>query len=146
MMNRFIWIFLLLLVLINSPFAEMNSDIDILAEEFVPFLAAEDFNNAYQKFDQTMKNALPLKKLEETWKSVIYQCGNFKRQASLRRETNRQFRIVIVLTEFEKAVLDIKVVFNADNEISGLFFAPGQMSPGERRTGISLSKHNRERS
>lgn len=106
----------------STPPAELITQ----AREFVDLLAREDYATAARMFNATMANAFPLNKLQETWKAVIAQVGAFKRQGDTRIEKSGQFDVVFVACEFEQMTLDVKVVFNAARQISGLWFTPHQ--------------------
>lgn len=96
------------------------------ATEFVELLAKEEFAKAVENFDSVMTKAMPEEKLKEVWQAVIQQAGQFKKQKGTRTETLPKFDVVYVICEFEKAALDVKVVFNKEKQISGLWFAPAQ--------------------
>jgi len=93
-------------------------------DEFVGLLVKQQFSTATESFDETMKNALPPEKLEETWKSTTSQMGSFKQQIGLRTEKQLDYDIVFITCEFEKGHLDVKAVYNGKKQIAGLFFAP----------------------
>ncbi len=96
------------------------------AKGFVTFLAKGDFTAAAGQFDSTMKAVMPPSKLEEVWKGLGAQIGQFKEQTGTRTEKMAQYNIVYVQSAFEKAAIEVKVVFNSANEIAGLYFAPSQ--------------------
>ena len=96
------------------------------AKEFVDFLTKQDFAKAVENFDSVMTKAMPEEKLKEVWQAVIRQAGPFKKQKGIRTETLPKFDIVYVICEFEKGNLDVKVVFNREKQITGLWFAPAQ--------------------
>jgi hypothetical protein len=96
------------------------------AKEFVDLLAKEEFAKAVENFDSVMTKAMPEEKLKETWQTVIKQAGQFKKQKGTRTETLPKFDVVYVICEFEKGALDVKVVFNREKQISGLWFSPAQ--------------------
>ncbi len=99
-------------------------DLTPLAIGFVESLVKEDFANAVKDFDNTMKGVMPEAKLQEAWQGLLAQSGSFKKQTGVRQTQEQGFNIVFVTCEFEKATLNIKVVFNNANEISGLWFVP----------------------
>ena len=105
-----------------------SDTLKILAKQFVERLAQEDFSSTIKYFDSTMITALPVEKLREIWGYLIAQAGHMKKQTGVRIEKSAQYDIVYVTCEFEKASLDIKVVFNIMKEIAGLFFAPSSSS------------------
>ncbi|MGB3477727.1 MAG: DUF3887 domain-containing protein [bacterium] len=99
-------------------------DLTPLATGFVELLVKEDFANAAKNFDNTMKGVMPEAKLQEAWQGLLAQSGSFKKQTGVRQTQEQGFNIVLVTCEFEKSTLNIKVVFNNANEISGLWFVP----------------------
>lgn len=104
------------------------TSIEALARDLVKLLANGDFEKAVENFDSTMKNALPADKLKQVWDSLIVQVGAFVEQTGVRKDKIQQYDVIFVTCKFEKAVLDAKVVFNQENQISGLFFVPPQSS------------------
>ncbi len=96
------------------------------AKGFVTLLTKGDFTSAAAEFDSTMNAVMPPSKLEEIWKGLGAQIGQFKEQTGTRTEKMAQYNIVYVQSTFEKAAIDVKVVFNNANEIAGLYFAPAQ--------------------
>ena len=99
-------------------------DLTPLAIGFVESLVKEDFANAVKNFDNTMKGVMPEAKLQEAWQGLLAQSGSFKKQTGVWQTQEKGFNIVFVTCEFENATLNIKVVFNNTNEISGLWFVP----------------------
>lgn len=93
---------------------------------FVELLVKGNYPEAYKQFDSTMKSAMPEAKLREVWTALPAQLGPFKRIIGTRLEKAPPYFAVYVTTEFEKATVDIKVVYNSDNEVSGLWFVPTQ--------------------
>lgn len=99
-------------------------DLTPLATEFVESLVKQDFANAVKNFDSTMKGMMSEEKLQEVWQGLLAQSGSFKKQTGVRQTQEQGFNIVFVTCEFEKSTINIKVVFNNANEISGLWFVP----------------------
>ena len=93
---------------------------EVSINQFVELLAGGQFSTAAERFDETMKNELPADKLEEAWKLL----GSFKQQIGTRTERQLDFHIEIVTCEFDTGPTDIKVVYNSNGEVSGLFFVP----------------------
>jgi dienelactone hydrolase len=137
MVKKMVWLISLFLVLCNVSPAYMDTDVNRLAREFVIMLVKGDYETAVQKFDPTLKQALPVKTLTATWQSVLAQRGEFKAQVAVRKETVPTYTAVFVTVQFAKAVLDIKVVFNAKNEIAGLFFQPVPTDRAGKRQVLS---------
>jgi dienelactone hydrolase len=70
-----------------------------------------------------MQKALPTDKLESTWKTIMDQVGAVKKLLPVRTESGK-YDIVFLPCQFEKATLDIKIVFNADKKVTGFFLVP----------------------
>jgi len=113
-------------VLTNAKGASptQNQDPKALGKEFVELLVKGQFSTATKNFDATMKKALPPKKLEETWESATKQAGPFKQQIGIRMEKWLSSDIVYVSCEFEQGPLDVKLVYNSQKQVAGLWFVP----------------------
>ena len=98
--------------------------LEAAAKDFVALLAREDFPAAVERFDATMTRVMPAAKLKAVWKTVTQQLGPFQRPLGVQLQTVRQFRVAVVACQFAKAALDVKVVFDKQGKVAGLFFAP----------------------
>jgi len=76
-----------------------------------------------------MKGALPEPKLREAWQTLLQQAGPFQKQLGTRQQAQAGYQIVFVTCQFERAALDIKVVFNTRQQVAGLFFVPARSGP-----------------
>ena len=94
------------------------------ARAFVGALSRSDFRAAAGDFDETMLKVSGPDKLAEFWKQVPDRLGAFKKQNAARREKLGPYDIVLVTCDFEKATLDIRVVFDAAGKIAGFQFVP----------------------
>jgi len=94
------------------------------ASEIVSLLAKRNFNDVTEYFDSTMKSALPANKLQSVWSSVESKYGPFVEQNEVRQEKMMGYEIRYVRSKFEKDILDVKVVFNDEGQVSGLFVIP----------------------
>ncbi|HEY5610710.1 MAG TPA: DUF3887 domain-containing protein, partial [Thermoanaerobaculia bacterium] len=119
--------FLLLLLAGSDAASSPNRSAE--ASAFVDLLVGGHFAEAGAKFDATMKSALPEETLRETWASVRAAAGPFESLARVNAEQYGAYDIVIVTAKFENALLDIKVVFDSEGRIAGLFFLPSQPPP-----------------
>ena len=97
-----------------------------LAKEFVTACEKGDFTESVKHFDETMTKLVPPEKMAAVWEAVLKQVGHFKEQKGVWTESIPKYDIVYVTCEFERATLDIKVVFNKNKEISGQFFVPSK--------------------
>ncbi len=111
-----------------------------LAEAFVDQLAKGDFAAATGRFDGPMLKAMPEASLKATWQQVLAQVGAFNQRTGTHIETLQGSRAVYVTCQFVGAALDVRVVFNAQDQISGLQFVPAQASASPFDTLIPLAK------
>ncbi len=72
-----------------------------------------------------MSAAMSSAKLEEAWGSLS-RMGAYRGQAGTRTATERGFEVVYVTCSFENGSVDVKVVFDQQGKVSGLWFVPPQ--------------------
>lgn len=111
------------------PFPGQNAqpaqkDLEAIAREFANEFFLRQFDKAVARFDANMTKFLPPEKMAEFHDALSAQMGAFKRLVAARRETVQSFQAIRLTCEFEKAKLDLRVVFNAEGQISGMFFLP----------------------
>jgi dienelactone hydrolase len=94
------------------------------AELVVTQLTAGQFEAVEVQFTDQMKAALPAGKLADSWKSLSGQVGAFQKQTGTREEQTGAFHIGVVSCVFERAALDVRVVYDADWKIAGLNMRP----------------------
>jgi dienelactone hydrolase len=109
-----------------APSAAVRPDLVPGAEQFVDRLARGEYAAAAQRFDEAVARALPADKLEQTWQSVVAGAGAFKGRLRSNAVKDQGLDIVVVTCAFEKAAIDVKVVFNKKGEIAGLWFSPSE--------------------
>lgn len=112
-------------LLLSLAFAQ-NLSISDEGKIFVETLARGDFYAAAARFDDTMRSALPVAKLEELWKTLDAQTGGFHGVQRVRTERVQRYTVAFVTCEFANTSLDAKVVFDEQRRIAGLFFVPVQ--------------------
>lgn len=125
-----IFCFVLCLLLPGQAVAEdAPSERTELARQLVAHLAAGKFAEAVNHFDATMAKVLPAEKLQEVWQGVVAQYGRFEVAGEIQLEAveqgGRKYHIVLVRCKFAAAPLRVKVVFDEEQKIAGLFFVPG---------------------
>ncbi len=94
------------------------------ASAFVESLAKDDFAKAAADFDATMKEKLPVAKLEEMWKSMTKQLGPLQKHGVPRPIKAGKYDAALVACQFKKMTLDARIVFAEEGRITGLFFVP----------------------
>lgn len=133
-MRRTIIPALLLVILaasISSGCGGGSADYQSRAEKIVESIAAGDYSSAVESFDSTMKSSLPAEKLKEAWEALVAKAGAFKEQLGARTEKSGGYDVAYVTCRFEKAPMDIKVVFGKDGKVTGLFFLPSSGATSE---------------
>jgi hypothetical protein len=112
-----------------SPAATLaESELFTLAQEFINQLAAGEYEAASAHFNTTMQKAMPTAALQQAWEQLINQVGAFQEQLDTRAEQTDGYTSLTVTTRFEKAAIDIQVVFNSQGQVSGLWFRPAETS------------------
>jgi hypothetical protein len=114
------------LFIVPSQSIEVVNAIKSSSGELVDLMVKEDFEGASKNFNDTMKKQLTEAKFKESWQGVLKQNGAFKNRLEDVVKREEPFDVVYMKCEFEKATLDIKVVFDKEKKISGLSFNPLQ--------------------
>jgi hypothetical protein len=94
------------------------------AKKFVELLDNGEFAKATNAFDAEVLKAMPAEELKKTWETIVSKAGAFKRQLGARSGKSGEHELVDVQCEFAKAKIDVRVVFNKEGKIGGLFFVP----------------------
>jgi hypothetical protein len=99
-----------------------SQNIEPTATTFVNFLGQEQFDEAYELFNEDMAKAMPVEKLRATWEGLIAQVGEFKGITKTRSTVEAGYSVVYITCDFAKTPLDVKVVFDQQAKIAGLWF------------------------
>lgn len=97
------------------------------AQEFLAQLLSSDFTSAAAKFDQEMKKALNESQLKDSWQNLVKDLGTLLQMDVERTSEVEDYRIVVMRCHFQRAIIDVQLVFNDQEQISGLNFIPTQM-------------------
>ena len=95
-----------------------------LAQNFVGLLLKADFKSAILNFDEQMKAALNESQLRESWQNIILDVGTLLQVDIESTMEMENYRIVVVRCLFQRNIIDVRVVFNENKQISGLNFSP----------------------
>jgi dienelactone hydrolase len=90
------------------------------AKDFVRQVVEGDFAGACRRFDGNLAQTFSEAKLKETWLQLVGQVGAFQEILSSQAVERQEHRIVTVTCQFEKAPMDILVVFSPSEQIAGL--------------------------
>jgi dienelactone hydrolase len=105
-----------------------DADLETASQALLKALNTEDFKAAAKDFDAAMQKALPADKLESTWKGFVKQVGAFQKQTGIRQEKVDKYQVIVLSCQFKDAAFDLRVTFNDDKKISGLFFVPAKQA------------------
>ncbi len=104
--------------------APPSGDLEAAARYFTGLLADGKYSEAAAMFDPQMAAAFPVAKLKATWEEVIRNVGALKGIKEVRLTSEMGYRIAYVACDFARNPLDMKVVFDAQGRIAGLWFVP----------------------
>src|SRR5260370_2691764 len=126
--NKHSIFFALVVCVVFAAAGARAEDFQARSKEVVTQLAAREFDKVEARFDATMSAVSPVAKLAETWAAILAQAGSFKSITGTRQQTWKNYEIVFVTTEFERAVADLKFVWDSQAHIAGFFIVPSQSS------------------
>ena len=119
-----------------------NPDLETRARDFVNFLRSEESEKAYSLFNNQMAEAISLEDLRTIWSELEDRVGSYKGIVATKTETEMGYRVIYVTTEFEETELDIKVVFDSEAKIAGLwfieFYSPPEYADPDSFTEVEL--------
>lgn len=95
-----------------------------VAVRFLDQLAAGNYQAATVSFADVMKGAASPEKLAEIWTELQGQLGPYRKRTGVRTERQGPFDVVLATTEFERGMLDLKVVIDDAGRIAGFFVVP----------------------
>jgi uncharacterized membrane protein YhfC len=126
----------LLIVLLSSllapvfPAQQPADDLKEKALAFIEQLVQGEYTGAVGSFDPTMRDALPAAKLQSLWEDLTQRFGPYQSTGPVTTDTRGEYTGVVVETHFERAVVNLRVVFNTDGQISGFFYTPSRVTTG----------------
>lgn len=104
----------------NTSFEDLKEK----AQNFIELLLKGDFTSAANGFDDQMKIARDESKLQETWINTISDVGALLRLNPTQTVEAEGYKIVTIRCDFQRAIIDVRIVFNEQRQISGLNFIP----------------------
>jgi dienelactone hydrolase len=91
-----------------------------ISQELVTRFVQGDFEAVVQSLDESLKQQLPVEKLQATLQALVASVGKFKEQVGAHTFQIPSAELVIVTCAFANASLDINVAFNEQDVIVGL--------------------------
>jgi len=104
-------------------FAQVNRNTEI-SKLVITSFQEKEFSKIVETFDQNMKTALPAEKLKLVWNDLNNKCGKFQKMSEITAGKIQTYDVTYTLCHFENVKLKMKLVFDKDNKIAGLFFVP----------------------
>ncbi len=95
-----------------------------VASNIADNLAKNDFTAARKDFAKIMLDALSENKLKEDWNKVLKQMGDFKKVLTTSYEEKSGYKIISKRCQFANENASIRVTFNEENQVIGLYFKP----------------------
>jgi len=100
------------------------ADLTNLGSQFVDLLATKHFSDAETQFDSTMKTAMPEATLRAVWEDLLTKAGPWQKQLQARVEKQVGYDVVLVTCQFQNQSLDLKVVYDSQQHVTGLWILP----------------------
>lgn len=100
------------------------SSSEALARGVVEQLSRGELDAVVDRFDQTMQANLSKDQLAEVWGGLVGQVGGVKAIEETAVSQRDGYDIVTVIVRFERAPMAVRVAFDGDQRIAGLFFNP----------------------
>lgn len=110
----------------QAPLEPLEGEITDLAGEFIVLLVEGDYKSAAGFFNATMLKAMPARKLGQTWQGLLKQAGPYVGEVDKKTDVVQGFDVVFVTTEFANSNMIIRVVFDSDKRVTGLWFTPAE--------------------
>lgn len=106
------------------PTPIVTTDLEAAARAFTSLLQEGKHADAVAMFDPQMAAAMPTDKLKATMDTLAQQVGALKGVKEVRLVNEDGYRIAYVTCDFTRTPLDMKVVFDGQGRITGLWFVP----------------------
>jgi len=110
----------------DLPQANSAEDTKAAANRVIDLLVAQKFSEVWTMFDSRMKSGLPEQRLRDGWTSLIVNVGSFKRVVESNYMRMDGIDTLLTRCEFEKGYAQIRLAFDADKKIAGLYLLPSQ--------------------
>ena len=106
------------------PKPTATTDLEAAARTFTGLLQECKYTEATAMFEPQMAAVMSADKLKATMETLAQQVGALKGIKGVRLTNESGYRIAYVTCDFTRTPLDMKIVFDAQGRISGLWFVP----------------------
>ena len=115
---------IVLVISINSSLAQDHQIQKDITIKVIEYFETHECEAIYALFDDTMKAAITADKLADIWNSLPLQCGAYLGYGESVASKIQGMIVVNQLLDFKMIDMDIRLAFDTENQISGLFFVP----------------------
>jgi len=115
---------LVLFIVASCSNGQNKTDHQEIAKRILVLLQKNEYSKVVEYFDSTYATRLTSEKLEKAWKSVINLVGGYVKTNEIRDSSISNFLIVVQRCEFEKKVINLKIVFNLQGKIVNFSVLP----------------------
>jgi Protein of unknown function (DUF3887) len=105
------------------------SHADRKALDVLTSLVAGNWHQVCESFTETMQAGLPENTMADNWAYVIAQYGTFESAGAPTVRQHGMHTVVDVAVAFEAGDIVLRVSFEPDGRIAGLFFLGGDVTP-----------------
>ena len=109
--------------------AAASVDIQSRAKKIVQMLVDEKFSDISSTFDRNLRRSLTARQMRQVWNETKQRAGAFERIIDVSSTKDQGFDVVDVRCQFDAARMVLRVMFNANAEISGLWLLPANSTP-----------------
>jgi hypothetical protein len=102
--------------------AAAAKELEQRGSQFVQLLQDGKFQEAVAQFSPEMKQAMTEQKLRGAWTSLTNNVGPFQKQLGANVSERDGFHLVLVTCQFERQAQGIRVVYDSDQRVSGLWY------------------------
>lgn len=103
-----------------SPAVELETR----GARFVELLSLCRYSEAYEQFGPGMRSVMSEQRLSELWVALVSQLGQFRGIVATYLTRVTPYYAITVTTHFECSTINIRVVYDTDREVAGLWFLP----------------------
>lgn len=101
-----------------------HQEVETAARAFLDQLQSGDYAGAAAGFDATMAAAVPPAQLQAIWEDMLERYGPMQAVEQVEVVDVNEFTAANLKTRFEKAVVNVRVVYNRAGQVSGFFQYP----------------------
>ncbi|MEM9339598.1 MAG: DUF3887 domain-containing protein [Bacteroidota bacterium] len=94
------------------------------SEKIKNMLIQTDYDGVTADFNSQMMEALKPAQLKQVWEGLIQQIGNYQSDGAVTSSRLQGYRVIYSILKFEKSPFKLKVVFDQEDQVAGLFLIP----------------------